>query len=198
MCDLSGQELSKLNVTYRDPNWGRKKGGQRKVAIHGCNLTMHDRIKGGATSGRSNSHEHMKVIASIGGATSAKSFKNGLRRVVGPDGVRMYNGLERDTLDQLVRGGFNVDYEPVITLGSRRLIPDFRVGSTYIECTGNPKANVKAPKLLERFQLLKGQVPFRKGIVVTFPSLATKYTHYLGSEVEVATLQDFLSRIPKR
>jgi hypothetical protein len=109
----------------------------------------------------------------------------------------MFNRLERDTMDQLVRQGLEVEYEPVINLGSKRLIPDFRVGNTYIECTCDPKANVKAPKLYERFRLLREHVPFRKGIVVTLPFLVAKYTHYLPPGVEVATLQDFLTKIPK-
>jgi hypothetical protein len=190
ICEITGQEFRNLDVKLKDHNWGQKRGGYHKVATYGCNLTLQDRMIGGKLTGRSNTLNHLKTIASIGGSHAVKRMKNPNRRIFGPSGVRMFNQLERDTMNELVLQHLEVEYEPVIRLGSRRLIPDFRVGSTYIECTTNRKANVKGPELRRRFHLLKEHVQFRRGIVVTLPSLASKYKHYLGPDTKVVTVDD--------
>lgn len=190
ICNLTGQDLTRLCVTYREPNWGRKKGGISKATLYDCNLTMRDRMIGGTITGRSNSHDRMRFIASIGGSNSVKSCHNPWRRVLGPNQIRMFNRLEKQTME-LVLQHAKVDYEPVIKIGQRqRIIPDFRVGRTYIECTADPKANVKGPRLRERFQLLKRHIPIRKSIVVTLPHLVPKYMHYLAPDVEVVSLHN--------
>jgi hypothetical protein len=93
ICVLSGQELTSLNVTFKEPNWGRKEGGYAKVAIRGCNLTMSDRIRGGRFAGGSNSIDHLRRIASLSGTSLIKNNRNPGRRVLGPNGVRMFNYL---------------------------------------------------------------------------------------------------------
>jgi hypothetical protein len=103
-------------------------------------------------TGRSNSILHMKAIASIGGAASINTNRHPFRRVGGLNGTRMLDSLERDVMAKLVSGGFHIVYEPVIRIGLRRLIPDFRIGATYIECTRNQKVNVKSAELVERFR----------------------------------------------
>ena len=189
LCGITGQEICNLGVVLKERNWGQRRGGCKKVATHGCNLTLRDRMIGGQLTGRSNSLNHLKNIASIGGSRGAKSPKNPRRRIQGPGGVRMFNRLERDTFNELVQQRLEVEYEPVIHIGSRRLIPDFRVGSTYIECTANLKVNVKGPALRQRFRLLRDRVPFSGGIVVTLPFLVPRYKHYLGMDSEVVTVQ---------
>jgi hypothetical protein len=190
ICDVTGREICNLGVVFRGRNWGQRKGGCKKVETHGCNLTLQDRMIGGKLTGRSNSVDRLKTIASIGGSRGAKSPKNPRRRILGPGGVRMFNRLERDTFNELVQQRLQVEYEPVIQIGSRRMIPDFRVGSTYIECTADLKVNVKGPILRQRFQLLRHKVPFRRGIVVTLPFLVPRYKHYLGIDSEVVTVHD--------
>lgn len=182
-----------LDISFRDENWGQRKGGYRKVAIRGCNLTISDRIKGGKTAGNSNSVEHLKRIASLGGVGLIRSGKSPSRKTLGPNGVKMYDYLERDIFRGLLSAGMPAEYEPVIKADSRRIIPDFRVGDVYIECTRDNKVNVKAQKLVERFRLLEKRVPFSKGIVVTLPRLLVRYRQLIPSDIEVVTTQGFLA-----
>jgi hypothetical protein len=195
ICRLTGKELCDLGVEIRPVHWGQQKGGNKKVAKHGCNLTLRDRMMGGRMTGRSNSIVHMKTIVSVGGSNSIRSNRHPFRRVDGPNGIRMLDDLERDVIMKLVSAGFDAVYEPVIKIGLRRLIPDFRIGATYIECTRNQKANAKSAKLIERFHVLREHVKFRKGIVVTLPFLVDKYRHYLPPDIDVATSDNLPSSI---
>lgn len=197
ICEVTRQEFSDLAVKLKDHNWGQTRGGYHKVATYGCNLTLQDRMIGGKLTGRSNTLSHLRTIASIGGAHAVKRMKNPQRRIFGPGGVRMFNRLESDTMRALVLQHLKVEYEPVIRLRSRRLIPDFRVGRTYIECTTNHKVNAKGPELRRRFELLKDCVRFRQGIVVTLPSLAPKYKLYLGPDTKVVSVDDLAHMVCK-
>ena len=194
ICKLIGQDPHHLTALMKDSHWGQKKGGHNKVVARGCNLTMKDRIKGGTLTGRSNSLEHLKRIASIGAVNSVKSPRHSGRRTIGARGVRMFNRLEKDTMEILEDAGMTVVYEPIVKVDGRRLIPDFQLGSTFIECTCDPKVSCKAARLAEKFRLLKSKGPFEKGIVVTMPWLFERYRHYLPPEIEVATTENLLKR----
>lgn len=198
ICNLVRQDPQQLIVLMKDSHWGQKKGGHNKVVARGCNLTMKDRIKGGKLTGRSNSLEHMKRIASIGAVNSLKSPAHSCRKTIGARGVRMFNRLEKDTMDILEKARANVVYEPIMKIKDRRLVPDFQLGSTFIECTCDPKANCKAAKLAAKFRLLRNNFPFDKGVVVTMPWLVERYRHYLPPEVDVATTSNLLTKIPAK
>ncbi len=196
ICDLTGEDLSQLVVEIKAPNWGQQKGGNNKVAKCGCNLTLQRWIKGGRKTGRSNSVSHMKAIASIGGSVAIKSNTHPFRTVNGPKGIKMLDTLERDVMAKLVSAGFDATYEPVVKIGVRRLIPDFRVGGTYIECTRNRKVNAKSAELIGRFRALRKHVAFHKGVVVTLPSLVDRYRYYLMlSDIDVTTADNLAASI---
>jgi hypothetical protein len=197
ICHLTGQDPKKLALTLRSPNWGQRQGGLIKAAKYGCNLTLSDRVRGGRITGKSQSISHLRTIGSIGGSNSAKSHGNPHRQVLGPDGVRMFNDMEREVMMRIIREGLEVIYEPVIKVGLRRLIPDFQVGSTYIECTCDTQVRVKARRLGEKFRLLRGFFGSVKCLLVTLPKLVPRYMSYLEPHVEVATVQDFIERIPE-
>lgn len=196
ICNLIRQDPQHLVALMKDSHWGQKKGGHNKVVTRGCNLTMKDRIKGGTLTGRSNSLEHMKRIASIGAVNSLKSPTHSCRKTIGARGVRMFNRLEKDTMDILENASTNVVYEPIMKIKDRRLIPDFQLGNTFIECTCDPKVNCKATKLAAKFRLLRNNFPFERGVVVTLPWLVERYRHYLPPEIDVVTASDLLTKIP--
>lgn len=154
MNQLAGQQMDQMAVIIRPRGWGAKKGGLEKFARCGCNLTLRDRMKGGKIVGKSQSTQHLGHIGSIGGVNSVKSASNARRKVLGQFGM-MYNELEKECLAALLQAGFVVDYEPTVFVGERRIIPDFRVGDVYIECTGDPKVNAKAERFLEKFELIE-------------------------------------------
>lgn len=195
ICELTGEDLSKIGVGVRVANWGARKGGLEKVARFGCNLTLRDRVKGGRLVRRSNSVRHMRSIASLGGVNSLKSGRNPRRTVPGPYGIRMYNHLEKETFETMIKAGLRVEYEPVVMIGNCRIVPDFCVGQTYIECTCDRKVNVKTERLLEKFRLLKEHMPFAAATVVTLPHLVEKYRLYLGREASVVTLDDLVRMV---
>ncbi len=59
----------------------------------------------------------------------------------------MFNDFEKDVMIRIIREGLEVVYEPIIKVGARRLVPDFRVGDTYIECTCDTQVRVKPADL---------------------------------------------------
>ncbi len=109
----------------------------------------------------------------------------------------MFNDLERDVMARIIREGIEVIYEPIVKVGVRRLIPDFRVGSTYIECTCDTQVRVKARRLGEKFRLLREYFGPVKCLLVTLPKLVPRYASYLEPRVDVTTVQDFIDRIPE-
>lgn len=197
ICKFTGQDPRELRLKVRDSNWGRRQGGTVKVENYGCNLTLPDRIKGGETTGGSHSISYLRAIASVGGSNSVKSGQNPRRVVPGPGGIRMFNDLERDVMMRIIRAALEVVYEPILKVGTRRLIPDFRVGSTYIECTRDTHVSVKARRLGEKFRLLREHFHPVKCLLVTLPRLLARYRYYLEPRVEVAMVRDFLGRIPE-
>lgn len=146
-------------------------------------------------TGSSNSITHLKAIASAGGAAAVKKNWYPLRRVRGPRGIRMMDSLERDVMMKLISGGVQFTYEPVVRIGLRRLIPDFRIGATYLECSRNKKVSEHARELLERFRMLRDHVEFSRGIVVTSEGLVDRYKHYLPHDIDVATVEDLLNNL---
>jgi hypothetical protein len=45
-----------------------------------------------------------------------------------------------------INSDMRVAYERIIKVGSRRVIPDFKVDSTYIECTRDPQSQRQGSK----------------------------------------------------
>ena len=188
ICENSDEEISDLAHTLRPPSWGQTKGGLKKIARYGCNLTLEDRVKGGRRAGRSNSVDHMTYVASIGAASSLKSNRNPRRHVTGPNGILMYIKLEKDVYELLLQSGLSVEYEPIVRIGIRRIAPDFRIGRIYVECTCEPKASIKAASLSKKFELLNQESLLEKAIVVTPPYLVGKHRFYLEAEVSVVSI----------
>ena len=67
----------------------------------------------------------------------------------------MFNDMEREVMMRIIREGLEVIYEPVIKVGLRRLIPDFQVGRTFIECTCDTQVRVKGPPPWREVQAAK-------------------------------------------
>ncbi len=109
----------------------------------------------------------------------------------------MFNDLEKDVMMRIIREGLEVVYEPIVKVGARRLIPDFRVGDTYVECTCDTQVRVKARRLGEKFRLLTEQFSPVKCLLVTLPRLVPRYASYLEPRVIVTTVEDFIERIPE-
>jgi hypothetical protein len=187
--------MDQLGIIVRPAGWGARKGGLEKFARYGCNLTLEDRMRGGRIVGMSNSVRHLSLIGSVGGVNSMKSGRNPWRKVRGPFGTMMYNALEKQSFLAMVRAGMAVEYEPVVLLGSRRIVPDFRVGRIYVECTGDPKVSPKAERFLERFQLLRKHKGAVGNIVVTLPNLVERYKLYLGKRALVTTVDRLVDTV---
>ena len=193
--NLTDQKLRGMTVTIRPGDWGQRKGGLVKFALCGCNLTLRDRVKGGTVGGKLNSLHHLWSIGSLGGANPTKSGRNPRRKVLGPDGKMMYNILEKQCFAALLQAGFAVEYEPVVIVGKRRIIPDFRIGNVYVECTGDPKVFAKAGRFLEKFRLLEKYEEAWRAIVVTLPHLVERYRLRLGRRAFVTTKEGLVDSI---
>ena len=109
----------------------------------------------------------------------------------------MFNELESEVLHRIMDAHLKVVYEPVLKVGTRRVIPDFQVGTTYIECTSDSQVRVKARRLGQKFRLLAEHYYPVKSLVVTLARLRSKYRYYLETDVDVATVEDFIRLIPE-
>ena len=94
-------------------NWGQIKGGKARGKMK-SNLTLEMRIKGFRNA-------NLKTVK---------------RRVLGPNGERMYNKGESKLAEILLKNNFEYKYEPVVNLGNKYSFPDFVVKNTIIERCG--------------------------------------------------------------
>jgi len=109
-------ELSSYKLFIIDiypTNWGRIKGGKIRGKMK-SNLTKKLRIKGFR-------------IANL------KTVK---RKIIGPNGEKMYNEAERRLAELLLKHDLEYKYEPLINLGDKYAFPDFLVKNTIIERCG--------------------------------------------------------------
>ncbi len=136
-----GRSLVPIEELVED-NWGQRKGGQVKTAIHGSNLDTHLRRKGGQKSAEclkvrmgEEFNEYWKTFSSRGGLTTLIRKTSLLRKVSGPAGEKMFNEFEATVAKCLSSVGVAYSYEPRLEGPGRTTVPDFIAGNFVIECT---------------------------------------------------------------
>jgi hypothetical protein len=100
-------------ISIYPANWGKIKGGKIRGKMKN-NLTQKLRIKGFRIANQ-------------------RTVK---RKILGPNGEKMYNLGEKRLAELLVKYNLNYKYEPVIKLGSKYAFPDFLVKNCIIERCG--------------------------------------------------------------
>lgn len=64
------------------------------------------------------------------------NLKTVKRKIIGPNGEKMYNEAERRLAELLLKHDLEYKYEPLINLGDKYAFPDFLVKNTIIERCG--------------------------------------------------------------
>lgn len=187
ICKLTRLELRKMNVRVVSDNWGAIIGGKKKFRIYGCQLTSEEKRRAGKKTGSLNTREHLTKISSAGGVASVKSKRNFRRKVVGPQGEKMFNKLEREVAEALLEIGVSYNYEKVFHLGKRCVIPDFVAGNAIIECTYDTRIDWKTKRIIERSKLLLPELHQFHLIVVTTKKLKPRYRECLNGFAPVLT-----------
>ena len=167
ICDLSNLDFSQLDIQVREEVWGQTRGGKMRIKLHGRNLDKRNRVLGGKAAQRAlisklgaNYEQFMRKIASKGGINSVVSKKNLMRKTIGPKGEHMFNQLEKDVANILLSANVDYQYEPVLKVDQRTIIPDFKTGNLIIECTEWTNAKVKAMSLKEKSKVLLVRYPY--------------------------------------
>ncbi len=129
---------------------------------------------------------------------------NGLRhtgrKVVGPRGERMYNGLEKQVAGILNALGIPYEYEKRFETDTLNgfFSVDFQAGNVFIEATYWDDPKEKSRKLNRKFRTLRELIaPNATLIVVTKPHKVEQYRTYLEKDIRVLgpkELQAFLAQ----
>ena len=198
ICDLSSLDFLQFDIQVKEETWGQTKGGKRRIQLHGCNLDKRNRVLGGKAAQRAlisklgaNYEQFMRKIASKGGINSVISKKNLMRKTIGPKGEHMFNQLEKDVANILLSANVDYQYEPILKVDQRTIIPDFKTGNLIIECTKWTNAKVKAMSLKEKSKRLLTRDPYLDFLVVTTSSLKKRYMLHLNGFVKVLTTKEF-------
>lgn len=169
-----------------------------RIKLHGCNLDKRNRVLGGKAAQRAlisklgaNYEQFMRKIASKGGINSVISKKNLMRKTIGPKGERMFNQLEKDVANILLSANVDYQYEPVLKVDQRTIIPDFKTGNLIIECTKWTNTKVKAMSLKEKIKVLLVRYPYLHFIVITKDTLKNRYVAHLKGFAEVLSTREF-------
>jgi len=130
-----------------------------------------------------------RIWKSLGGSNSVKSSPR--KKIIGPQGERMYNLAEKTVAEYLLRNNLHYQYEPRIKAGDKILIPDFLLdGNIVIEVTTNERVE-KFLRLAYKFNLYKKN-GFEKIILFTTKK-CEKFLKFLPNFVEIKFLEDISS-----
>lgn len=119
---------------------------------------------------------------------SLKGLRRTSRKVVGPNGEKMYNDLENRIARALKANGVGYVYEKRFAVDSLNgfVSVDFVVGrNIFIEATCWDKPHGKCMLLNKKFALLKTRFKNARFIVVTTPHLLPEYARNLGNDIKV-------------
>jgi len=192
MCKFAGIKISGLNIEMKPENWGCILGGKRKYELYGLNFTREQIVKGGKNGMMSLrkklGKEGWRKLSFLAGSISAKSGNNFRRKILGPKGEKMFNEMEKEVAEILLKLNLDYEYEKVLKINDRFFIPDFIISSCIIiECTYWSFVDDKSRLLRERFKTILKNTPIEKMVLVTSDRLKNEYKRKLGKMVDVLT-----------
>lgn len=124
---------------------------------------------------------------------SLKGLRRTGRKVVGPNGERMYNPLEVRVAEVLRSLSLDYDYEkrfPVENVNGFVSVDFTLKGNVLIEATVWDKPDAKSSALRRKFVMLKGKLPDARFIVVTSRRMLPKYRKTLGNDINVCCVKE--------
>lgn len=195
ICKIFNYELDYSQIKILPEYWGRRLGGNRKIEMYGFSLTRKDRVKGGLRAikklRQNFGPERMREVSSYAGSISVKNGTQYKRKVEGPNGEKMYNILEKEVAEILTKLGLKYEYEKVIHLENRYIVPDFIVEDRIvIESTYFYLAKYIAKRLTKKFHLYRKNLQMSKFVVVTNDELKGEYTRLLKGIATVLVTKD--------
>lgn len=191
ICRIFNYKLVDFQFELLPENWGVILGGKSKSRQYKCNLTKEQRIKGSKNGMKSLRRkfgkEKMKKVSSYAGCMSVKSNKSYLRKTIGPKGEKMFNELEKEVAEILLKLGLDYKYEDVLHLKNRHIVPDFIINQILIECTYFWRIDQKARTLKEKFNKILNETKIDRIVVITKEEMKSEYNSLLGAMVDVIT-----------
>lgn len=192
ICKFTNYKIANLKIKTKPENWGRVLGGKRKYKLYGLNLTREQRLKAGkngmASLRKKLGKEGWRRVCFLAGTISAKNNSNFRRKVTGPKGERMFNGLEKEVAEILYELNFDYEYEKILRINDSFLIPDFIIPpKIIIECTYWGFVNDKSKRLEKRFNKILKNTSIDRIVLITNNRLKNKYNQKLGKMVDVIT-----------
>ncbi len=185
------KDLAELNIKLVSDNWGSVKGGKSKIKAYGTNLTKVDRVKGGRNAPKD--PKRLRSISHLGFLERAK------RKFLGPNRELLFNKLEKEVAETLHANGINYEYEPIIQLEGRFVIPDFLLeGKVAIECTEWTNVKEKSSQLKNKIKKLLASKVIKRAIVVTNQGLFQGYQKNLNKLTTVITIEQLIQALKVR
>lgn len=182
------KNLAELKVKLVSDNWGSVKGGKNKINAYGTNLTKVDRAKGGR-----NAFKDPKRLKSISHLGFLKRCK---RKFLGPNRESLFNKLEKEVAETLHANGIKYEYEPIIPLEERFVIPDFLLkGEVAIECTEWTNVKEKSYQLENKIKRLLASKVIKRAIVVTNQGLLRSYQKSLNKFATIITTEQLVQAL---
>jgi len=124
---------------------------------------------------------------------SLKGLRRTTRTCIGPLGERMYNRLESDVAERIIKAGLKYKYEPHFKANNinKYITCDFLIGNLsmplLLEVTYWDKVDEKSDQLNKKFRELQRQFKSFQYIVVTKKSFKGQYKRYLIENIRVIT-----------
>lgn len=189
LCRISGRRVSDLSLTLLPENWGQVIGGRKKSRLYDSNLTIIDRRKGGKIGRKS--IERLKRIAHKG------VYVRTARKYVGPRNEMMFNRLEQKVAEILYRNEREYEYESIIQIKNRAIVPDFFLPKlrTLIECTTWTNVEEKAEEINRKARVLMKGKAIDHFIVVTSDQRLKQYKETIEKPVKVVTTKGLINTL---
>lgn len=118
------------------------------------------------------------------------------RKFLGPNRELLFNKLEKEVAETLHVNGINYEYEPIILLEGRFVVPDFLLeGKIVIECTAWTNVKEKSSQLKNKIKKLLASKVIKRAIVVTNQGLLQSYQKNLNKLTTVITAEQLVQAL---
>jgi hypothetical protein len=195
ICKFTNIDISNLDITKKSENWGCVIGGKRKYKLYGLKINQRQLIKGGQNGmlalRRKFSKSEWKKVSHIAALMGAKSKTGFRRKVIGPKGEKMFNSLEKEVAEILLKLNVDYEYEKILKIKNNYIIPDFLIlANILIECTYWSFVKDKSRILKKHFREISKNTSIDKIVVITSNRLRDNYRQKLGQKITTLTSKE--------
>ncbi len=130
---------------------------------------------------------------------SKKGLKKTSVKIFGPKKEKMYNHLEVCVARILIKNNKDYEYSKIIKLNNLNgyYSVDFVTNKIAIEVTYWDNVNIKAKKLMKKFEFLKSNNMFKRYILITKNKFKDRYKRLLPQYIIILTPEELSKNIDK-